>query len=148
MAGDLVGLEPAEDVAFRDWLVRCRDETLEGRTLVSTHEDRPNNWGTHAGCSRLAVALYLGDQAEVDRVAQVFRGWLGDHASYDEFSWGELDWQAGSLAPVGINPVGATIQGQSVHGALPEEMRRGGPFAWPPAHTGYAWEALQGTVGT
>ena len=32
-------------------------------TLVSTHENRPNNWGTHAGAARAAVARYLGDSA-------------------------------------------------------------------------------------
>ena len=40
-------------------------ENLHGRTLQSTHEDRPNNWGTHAGASRAAVALYLRDAAEM-----------------------------------------------------------------------------------
>ena len=46
-------------------------------TLRGTHEQRPNNWGTHAGAARAAVALYLGDTAELSRTATVFRGWLG-----------------------------------------------------------------------
>ena len=36
--------------------------------------------------------------------------------------------------------------GHSIDGALPEEMRRGGDFQWPPAQTGYAWEGLQGAI--
>ena len=31
-------------------------------------------------------------------------------------------------------------------GALPDDMRRGGSFQWPPVATGYPWEALQGAL--
>jgi hypothetical protein len=68
-------------------------------TLVSTHEDRPNNWGTHAGASRVAVAVYLGDSAELERAAQVFKGWLGDRASYAGFNYGDLSWQCDAANP-------------------------------------------------
>jgi hypothetical protein len=146
IAADLVGLEPAEDVTFRAWLRRTLTETLDGMTLQSTHEDRPNNWGTMAGASRAAVAAYLGDAAELARTAQVFKGWLGDRASYAGFSYGDLSWQFDPSQPVGINPAGATKDGESIDGALPDDMRRGCSFQFPPCHTGYAWEALQGVT--
>ncbi|MBI3184611.1 MAG: hypothetical protein HYZ28_20945 [Myxococcales bacterium] len=155
IAADLVGLDPSvEEPRFRSWLRRTLTENLDGRTLISTHEDRPNNWGTHAGASRAAVAAYLmrsadpQDQAlgqqQMNRAAAVFKGYLGDRSSYAGFSYGELSWQADPLEPVGVNPQGATKNGYSIEGAFPDDMRRGCAFTWPPCHTGYAWGAFEG----
>jgi alginate lyase len=146
IAADLVGLEPAEDATFRAWLRRCLTETLDGKTLQSTHEERPNNWGTMAGASRAAVAAYLGDAAELARSAKVLKGWLGDRASFAGFKYGDPSWQLDAAKPVGINPRGATKNAESIDGALPEEMRRGCIFQFPPCPTGYPWEALQGVT--
>ncbi len=146
IAADLVGLPSDKDQQFRAWLRETLTENLSGKTLVSTHEDRPNNWGTHAGGSRVAVARYLGDQTELERCAQVFKGWLGDRSSYSDFSYGDLSWQADRSNPVGVNPAGAVKDGHSIDGALPDDMRRGGSFKWPPGETGYAWEGLQGAL--
>ena len=128
------------------WLRALLSEPFDGRTLVRRHEERPNNWGTHAGAARAAIAAYLGDRAELARTAQVFRGYLGDRAAYAGFEYGDLAWQCDATKPVGINPTGCTKNGVNIDGALPEEMRRGGAFVWPPVYTGYAWEGLQGAV--
>jgi hypothetical protein len=146
MAADLVGLQADEDLRFRTWLRACLTEPLDGLTLRSTHELRPNNWGTHAGASRLAVAMYLGDQAEIARCAQVFRGWLGDRTAYAGFHYGDLSWQADPLHPVGVNPLGASRQGHSIDGVLPDDQRRSGTFVWPPPKEDYVYEALQGAL--
>ncbi len=150
IAADLISLrtvDPAYDQnVFRPWLRSLLTKSLDGRTLRSTHEDRPNNWGTHAGGARVAVAAYLGDSAELARVATVFRGWLGDRSAYAGFKYGELDWQCDPAKPVGINPVGCSRNGIALDGALPEEMRRGGTLVWPPTATDYAWEGLQGAM--
>jgi PKD repeat protein len=146
LAADLVGLPDADDTAFRAWLRHCLTVKLEDRTLVSTHENRPNNWGTHAGASRAAVAAYLGDTAELARCAQVFRGWLGDRSAYAGFKYDDLSWQADASKPVGINARGATKNGYNVDGVLPDDQRRSGGFTWPPPKEDYVWEALQGAV--
>ncbi len=150
ISADLIALktyDPSFDTgAFRPWLRALLSKPLDGRTLVSTHEERPNNWGTHAGAARAAIAAYLGDGAELARTAQVFRGYLGDRAAYAGFEYGDLAWQCDATKPVGINPTGCTKNGVNIDGALPEEMRRGGAFVWPPVYTGYAWEGLQGAV--
>ena len=146
IAADIVGLDSTQDTQFRAWLRKTLSETLDGKTLQNTHEDRPNNWGTMAGGSRAAVAVYLGDQAELARTAQVFKGYLGDRASYAGFDYGDLSWQADPSKPVGINPKGAMKDGHSIDGAIPDDMRRGGTFHWPPSSTGYPWEALQGVM--
>jgi hypothetical protein len=149
IAADLIGLAAHDgglDARFRDWLRGVRTENLSGDTLVSTHEGRPNNWGTMAGAARIAASAYLGDTADLQRAATVFRGWLGDRSAYTGFSYGDVSYQADPSAPVGVNPAGATKQGVSIDGALPDDMRRGCSFQPQPCFTDYAWEALQGVV--
>ena len=143
---DLASADPAFDGTFRSWLRSLLTKTLDGRTLRSTHEDRPNNWGTHAGAARAAVAAYLRDDAELARTAQVFRGYLGDRGAYAGFSYGELDWQCNPAAPVGINPPGCSRSGINLDGVMPDDLRRGGGLQWPPSATGYPWEGMQGAV--
>jgi len=149
IAADLIGLREfsaSKDTAFRVWLADVRTKTLDGKTLISTNEERPNNWGTHAGASRVAADLYLGASSDLARAAVVFKGWLGDRSAYSGFKFGDLSWQADRSNPVGVNPVGATIQGHNVDGVLPDDQRRGGGFTWPPPKENYVWEALQGAL--
>ena len=144
---DLGALDPTLDAAFRAKLSALLTKDLDGRSLRSTHEDRPNNWGTMAGASRAAVAAYLGDTNELAQAAQVFRGFLGDRTAYAGFNYhDDLSWHCSPSLPVGINPIGCRINGIEVGGAQPEEMRRGSPFQWPPTPTTYPWEGLQGAL--
>ena len=144
IAADLVGFR---DEKFLDWLRVVRQRNLGGRSLITTHCDRPNNWGAHCGASRIAVAVFLNDREDLERAAAVFRGWLGNRASYSRFKFDrDLSWQVDPLNPVPLNPQGAMKDGHSIDGSLPEDMRRGGPFAWPPRRTEYPWGALNGAV--
>ncbi|RIL10148.1 hypothetical protein DCC79_08890 [bacterium] len=150
IAADLVGLTAAEDATFRAWLTNVRTQVLAGdsRSLVECHEERPNNWGTMCGASRAAASAYLGDTTDLARTAQVFKGYLGDRASYAGFNYGsDLTWHLDAANPRGINPLGAVKEGVSIDGVLPDDMRRGGPFTTGcPTYTGYPWEALQGVL--
>lgn len=156
IAADLAQLSASDNTTFCNWLRGVMRENLDGRTLISTHEDRPNNWGTHAGASRAAADVYLINHgtaaqaaeatADLARTARVFRGYLGDRSQYASFKYGELSWQATPSQPVGINLPGTTIQGHPVGGVPPDDQRRGGGFSWPPPKENYVWEALQGIV--
>jgi hypothetical protein len=147
LAADLVGWR---DPAWMTWLRNLRTWPNPDRayTLISMHEKRPNNWGTHAGAGRVAADLYLGDSADLARAAAVFKGYLGDRSSYASFTYGaDLTWQANPLAPVGVNPAGATRGGLNVDGIIPDDMRRGGSLPTVGADgVMYTWEALQGVV--
>lgn len=143
---DLPGADPVLDARFRAWIAAARTEDLQGLTLIETHEKRPNNWGTMAGASRIAVDLYLGDGTDLARAAEVFRGYLGDRSAYTGFAFGDTSYQADPTRPVGINPAGATKSGVDIDGAIPDDMRRGCSFQPVPCHTDYAWEAMQGVV--
>ncbi len=148
---ELAKVDPDLHEAFKAklrYFLTCPTTGGGPATLVKSQEQRPNNWGTHASAARVMIARYIGDDAELARAVQVFKGFLGDRSSYAGFVYGELDWQADKSAPVGINPKDSAIQGHSVDGSLPEELRRAGGFTWPPGKTDYYWEAEQGITAT
>lgn len=150
IAADLISLsrwQPSfNNRTFRPWLRRMLTKNLDGDTLISTHQLRPNNWGTHAGAARVAIAAYLGDRRQLNRAARVFHGWLGYRPAYAGFRYGDRSWQCNPARPVGINPMGCVKGGHLIDGALPDDLRRGGTFRWPPAATDYPWEGMQGAV--
>jgi hypothetical protein len=145
---DLRRLDPDLDSRFRQRIKQLVTTTTSDgpRNLVECHERRPNNWGNHCGASRAAVAAYLEDRSELARVAQVFKGYLGDRSSYAGFRYGELDWQCHPKTPVGINPKGCVVDGHSLDGVLPDDQRRSGNLKWPPPHENYVYEGLQGAL--
>lgn len=144
---DLHSLSASDDKAFRSWLAGAVRENLgQCGSLVDCHEANPNNWGTHAGASRIAADIYLGDNADLARAATVFRGWLGDRSSYSGFSFDDVSWQCDPSSPVGINPAGCVRKGRLLDGVLPDDQRRSGGFRWPPPKQNYVYEALQGAV--
>ena len=71
--------------------------------IVTSHESRPNIWGTHPCASRAAAALYSEDSAELARTAEVFKGYLNDRSSDTEFDYRDLSWLADPDHPGGIN---------------------------------------------
>lgn len=166
---DFKEYQPRRERRFKNWLKVVRNEPLRsdpipGQTLVGLHERGASNGGGMAGASRVAVAIYLRDEKDLARAAQVMKGWLGDRSAYpgipapdfgpEDVGKGlrfggyndDLSWQADPSKPVGIDPKGATKDGHSIDGALPDDMRRGGSFRWPPRFTQYPREALSGYV--
>lgn len=166
---DLRQYDPPADKRFRAWLEEVRNEPLasdpvERQTLVELHERGASNGGGMAGASRVAIAAYLGDEQDIARAARVMKGWLGDRSAYpgipapefgpEDIGKGlrfggyndDLSWQLDPSMPVGVDPKGAVKDGHSIDGALPDDMRRGGPFQWPPEYTQYPREALSGYV--
>ena len=145
LAADYIGYR---DPAFVAWVSRMRTVATSGgpSSLVKCHEQRPNNWGSWCGASRVIADLYLGDTTDLAKAVDVWRGWLGDRSAYAGFSYGDTSWQADPSKPVAINPVGATKGGHSIDGVLPDDQRRGGGFTWPPPCENYVHEALQGVT--
>ena len=104
---------------------------------------RPSNWGAHAGASRAAIAVYLGDRVELEKTARVLKGYLGDRSSYAEFRYRkDVSWQCDQTSPVGLNPAGCTKHGRSIDRVLPDDQRRAGGFRWPPPKENYVYGAL------
>ena len=152
IAADLIGLPTYNPNLHQQFSAKLRElrttytSGSKATNLIGCHENRPNNWGTMTGASRVAIAIYLEDKADLDRAALVFRGYLGDRTAYAGFTYGELSWQADPAKPVGINPKGANKSGHNIDGVMPDDQRRCGALSWPPCVTGYAWEVLQGSL--
>ncbi|MFQ5636662.1 MAG: carboxypeptidase regulatory-like domain-containing protein [bacterium] len=163
---DFASFDPAREVAFRKWISNVRYKVLDSRWIIEASENRPNNWGLMTLAARIAVATYLkkygvpadacqglpepctDPETEIERVAQIFKGWLGDRSSYSGFKYGSLAWQLNPDQPIGINPKGATKDGRNIDGVLPDDQRRGGGFNWPPPKEGYVYEGLQAVLVT
>lgn len=151
LAADFVGLPGPDDERFRAWLddVRTRELGGHGRwtSLVGTHEDAPNNWGSFTGASRIAASLYLGDTADVQRAAQVLKGFLGDRSAWDRFQpvEGAASWACDPPKYTPVNPTCAK-GGIDLDGAIVRDIDRGGNRKWPPGRDGigYTLESLQG----
>ena len=157
MAADLIRLRDygTDDATFRKWLSAVRTKDVGGHsrwyTLTGTHEDSPNNWGAFAGASRIAASLYLGDTADVDRAARVFRGFIGDRSAWSSFQSpypDALTWSCTTAST--FTPVNGpcTKSGHNLDGAIPMDVDRAGAFTWPPGSMGqmYMGETLQGLI--
>jgi hypothetical protein len=151
LAADFIGLSGPDDQRFRDWLTTIRTRELGGhgrwRSLVDTHEDAPNNWGSFTGASRIAASLYLQDMEDVARAAQVLRGFLGDRDAYAGFQdvEGARSWACEPERYTPVNPP-CIRGGIDLDGAIVRDIDRGGNRKWPPGRDGigYTLESLQG----
>jgi hypothetical protein len=159
LAADLVGYR---DEAFLQWLDGVRTAEIGGhgrwRTLTQTHEDTATNWGALAGASRIAASRFLGDDADVERAAEVLRGWLGEDGGApwpglpvdaDDGQHGFVPSQDFDRSWACAYPSWTAVNAACGErdGALVEDISRGEAF---PSATEvglqYTWEALQGVV--
>ena len=114
-ADGIKGQDPDFDRDFRSFL-----ETLSAfqhpqggspRTLMQCAEDRPNNIGTMCRLALVSIHAYLQDETvDTDRLINIQKGFLGDRSAYDNFDFGNLDWQCNPNQPVAINSPGCTIR--------------------------------------
>jgi hypothetical protein len=149
---DLASFDARLDGEFRLWLADRLEQTYsDGRSLQSTHEDRPNNWGTMAGWSRVCGAIYLGDQDMLDSAALTHRGYLGEPEYFQNANYGDLGWQGDPDNPRGINALGAVRDGQDFDGLLADDHRRSVTYDgtnYPGEETHYTYEALESAAMT
>lgn len=139
----LSALDSTSDQKFRTFLTNVRTwQNSEGRSLVTCHEERPNNWGTMCGASRIAADIYLKDTTDLDRAIKIYKGFIGDRTSYSAFQWEDplvYTWMCDSNNPRPVNPVGCVKDGHDLSGAVVDDVRRGGTYSWPPTDTLYSW---------
>jgi hypothetical protein len=148
---DLRSFDPALDARFRRWLaaeIRFEYSGGGGGSVISTHERKPNNFGTHAGASRIAAALYLDDAEELKAARDVWYGWATGDPDFvpEDRVWTGTDWQCSDSRPSGINREGCTRDGHSLDGVIPEDQERCGEFSWPPCATNYVHGATDGML--
>ncbi|WP_170182632.1 hypothetical protein [Blastococcus colisei] len=147
---DLASFDPALDARFRTWLAAEVRFSYSGGggggSVISNHDKKPNNYGTHAGATRVAAAIYLGDDAELQAARDVWYGWAtGDPAySHTTRKWTGTSWQCDPNRPAGINGAGCARDGQSLDGVIPEDQVRCGEFSRTPCETNYIHGATDG----
>jgi hypothetical protein len=143
LAADLVGYRSVDlDNWFRDMAETYVADN--GRTVLETFHQRPNNWGTHAFGMLVSVYAYLQDDVMLDAVRDY---WVaGVTGSPPDAVFGELSWHPDPARPLLINAPRSTKQGLDIDGVIADDMRRGGLLTSPPNWTWYAWEGLQGLV--
>jgi hypothetical protein len=147
---DLASFDAALDDRFRAWLAdEIRFEYSGGGgggSVISTHEKKPNNFGTHAGATRLAAALYLDDAEEFEAARDVWYGWATGDPDFvpSDRVWTRTSWQCDEDRPAGINPAGCERDGHRLDGVIPEDQERCGEFSWPPCDTNYIHGAADG----
>ncbi len=146
IAADLVGYRDPGFVSLLGGL-RTKDVGGHGRwfSVTQTSEDTSSNWGGWALASRIAVSRYVGDTADVERAARVFRGFTGDRSAYAGFrTTADFDpaWACNPTAWVPINPASCGDRA----GALVEDISRSSASYPSVDDTGrtYSWEALGG----
>ena len=147
LAADLVGYHDAE---FDRWLNRITDVYRCSQLKCTLREmflRRPNNWGTHAFGTLVAIDAYLNKRDALGAVRDSFVRSVtqGERATSLRFT-PPFGWHPSVENKFVINPAGAVKNGLSIDGLLPDDMRRGSDFAIPPVFTGYAWEGLQGLI--
>jgi hypothetical protein len=148
---DLRSFDPALDARFRRWLaaeIRFEYSGGGGGSVISTHERKPNNFGTHAGASRIAAALYLDDAEELKAARDVWYGWATGDPDFvpEDRVWTGTDWQCSDSRPSGINAEGCTRGDHSLDGVIPEDQERCGDYSWPPCATNYIHGATDGML--
>lgn len=153
ISADLINLaqfDTAFDATFRSWLTTEIRFNYSGGggggSVISIHNKKANNFGTHAGATRVAADLYLGDAADLLAASNIWKGWAtGDPAlQHSTRTWAGTNWQAQPSRPAGINVKGATRDGHSLDGVIPEDQERCGEYRWPPCSTGYIHGATDG----
>lgn len=147
IAADLLGHRGS---AWVDYVRRIQSVQVDGMTLAERHNVRLSNHGTMSGGSRIAIALYLGDDVEVARAAQVTKAYLGEASDHQGLTFGgDRGWMCDENKMVGINPeCSRSIGGaaRAVGGVLPAEYQRCGAPSWPPCQTNYIGGGLGGIM--
>jgi hypothetical protein len=147
LAADFIDLAGTNDSTFRSFLTGIRKKDIGGHSiwdsLEDTHRFSANNWGAHAGASRIAASLYLGDSADVSIAARVARGFLGERGQYafsHKLSSTDLSWACGSASSfTPVNPA-CTKSGINLDGAIPVDISRAGSLTWPPGDTAISYQ--------
>lgn len=149
IAADLVGYRDPAFVRFVDQ-ARTRNIGDHGRwfSLTQTSENTASNWGAWALASRIAASLYVGDETDLAKSAEIFRGFTGDRRAYDGFQHTDdfdPSWVCGNLSQwVPVNP--ASCEERS--GALAEDISRSSGSYPEVDRSGltYSWETLGGAA--
>jgi len=147
IAADIIGYRTPE---FEQWIRNMVVKPLAGHSgggnLLETAEFSANNWGGHSRASLAAAGVYLNDANMISKVVTAQRAFIGISAPGNQMVYTSTNWHADPGNKAGENRKGATRNGISISGVLPEDWRRTAEYQWPPQISGYMWEGMQGYI--
>lgn len=117
-----------------------------GNTVLTVADRSANNWGAMARAAAVATGALIEDDSVVVRVIGAYRAYTGQSPN-STLQFTDTNWHAGS-PQAGINAPGASRDGHTLDGVIPEDQRRTGEYSWPPAKGNYPWGALTATAVT
>lgn len=155
---DLKTAKPADDQRFRTFLKGIQTKSgfpgSCGPGLIFCHETRPNNWGTMAGASRIALDLYIGDTADLAKAVATYKGFIGEPGGTDVFVYQPNAARYSCSPKSPMNRAGCTLtppgcsRTYDMSGANIDDVQRDlddGTAQCPP-YTNYAWGGFSGFV--
>ncbi|MCA9401866.1 MAG: PKD domain-containing protein, partial [Candidatus Omnitrophica bacterium] len=159
---DLPQVNSSLSVKFRNWLVSLGEGKKDANIyeqLKKCHETQPNDQGALCGAARLAIAAYLGDQKEIERVENIYRRWTEVIHSDNKFDYDNkaYSWTTSNTnrshkkrfsTISAINPADTSVKGYSVDGVIIAAQDDADPksFHWPPNYTPTVYGALAGVT--
>ncbi len=172
VAADLLNYRPGKfdpygnATAFVNWLRNdIQKVSFSGKTLKKCHDDRPNNWGTMCGASRIAIDLYLNDKDDLTDAVKVFKGYLGDKSAYNDFTFNveAANWTCETppdpkkpkkgLRPIApkncflyYNGTKVDMSGAPIDDVQRVEDKKKTGFVYPIPKTHYAWGGFSAAV--
>ncbi len=99
VAANLVGMDPGvtgsrpgwESTSWRTWLAALRTKPIgtsgQASDIKQLSKQRANNWGSFARAARIAIDIYLNDDADLGRVVARYKLFLGERPQVDGFEW-------------------------------------------------------------
>jgi hypothetical protein len=164
IAADLINLRsdgnPSSDGSrIQAWLTSFLTRQLANNNTGVPESVVPFGSGSNAsaqeGAMYAAIAAYTKDTAKLNYVWNRFRLYSCDKVNNPETTIDigtgiSSGWTHDTNNPCAVNPKGTTkVAGgvsRRIDGAIINDMRRGGDFAWPPGYTSYPWVGLEGYV--
>ena len=153
IAADLISLKTARPGVRQRRLqglasFACSRRSLDGVDRSSTPtRSAPTTGAPMPAPPRVAIAAYLGDTAaagaggeSLPRLSRDRAPRMRDSSYGDDLTW-QCDPDASSRRST---PSGCTKNGVNIDGVIPDDMRRGGSFRWPPSGTGISVGKLAG----
>ena len=155
VAGSLVDMDPAltgsrsgfGGISWSEWLSDLRTDTIgtsgQAANMTELSDERASNWGAFGRAARIAIDIYLGDDADLALVVNRFQISLGERdGDWQPTQDLDLSFSCTGDAWIAINPASC---GPAFDGMIVEDISRssGGYPNYDRTGIGYTMESYQ-----
>lgn len=152
LAANLVGMD---DRDWNAWLGALRTKPIgtsgQASNITQLSDERANNWGSFARAARIAIDIYLGDDADLELVVERFKLVLGEIDQRPDLLWIEdADFDLSYACDKPWRGINSSACGLGKDGIIVEDLSRS-IRAFPnydATGIGYTFEAYQAMLFT